>query len=189
MPAPKKSAVAGKSAKVAVSRHSTTSSAPRLELTVEVGAAAKALAPAVKRLEKALKKLDPKGLPIGALSDMLYDLRALGKLPQSLATPFDDLLAPVIKQVEEHFIQTLAVGESSGVQGKRSRTQISEAIIPVVKNWPLFYKHIKKTGEFELMNRAVNRAAVSERWDLKKRVPGVEPFHAKRVSCTKLSGK
>lgn len=160
-----------------------------LELTAEVSAAAKALAPAVKRLEKALKRLTPKGLPIGALSDMLYDLRAISKLPQSLSAPFDDLLEPAIKQVEEHFIQTLAVGESSGVQGKRSRTQISELSIPTVKDWKKFYAHIRKTGEFELMNKAVNRAAVHERWDNKRQVPGVEPYRAKKVSCTKLSGK
>lgn len=167
--------------------------APKVDVLVEVTAASKVLAPAVKRLTKALAKLDLKGMPIGATSDMLYDLRQLTKLLGTLSAPFEDLLTPVIRQVEDHFVSTLAVGESSGVQGKKSRTQISELVVPVIDTsndgWKKFYAHIKKTGEFELLNRAINRAAITERWDAKKNVPGISKFHQKRVSCTKLSGK
>lgn len=164
-------------------------SAPKIDIAAEIGAASKALGPAIKRLTKALAKLDPSKLPIGSVSDMLYELRQVSKLPKSLAAPFDDLLDPIIKQVEEHFVKTLAVGESSGVQGHKSRTQVTENVIPVVDDWPKFYAHIKKKGEFELLNRAVNRVAVQERWAEKKQVPGIGKFHAKKVSCTKLSGK
>jgi hypothetical protein len=163
--------------------------APKVDIVAEVGAASKALQPAVKRLTKALAKLDPAGLPVGALADLLYDLRAVSKLPKSLSAPFDDLLDPVIKAVEEHFVRTLAVGESSGVQGKKSRVQVSENVVPVVEDWTKFYAFVAKTKSFELMNRALNRASVTERWDDKKQVPGVGKFHAKKVSCTKLSGK
>ena len=52
-----------------------------------------------------------------------------------------------------------------------------------------FYAHLKKTGDFELLNRALNRAAVNERWAAHKQVPGVGKFHVKKVSCTKLGGK
>lgn len=164
-------------------------STPKLDIATEIAAAQKALKPAVTRLTKALAKLDPASLPIGALSDLLYDLRAVKKMPGDLSTPFDDLFDPLLKQVEEYFVAKLEVGESSGVQGGHSRTQISENIIPVVKDWKKFYAHIKKKGEFELLNRAVNRAAVTERWDNKKQVPGIGQFFAKKVSCTKLSGK
>lgn len=163
--------------------------APSLTVTDEVAAATKALLPAVKRITKSLNNLDASKLPIGSLADLLYELRQLGKVLGSLTTPFEDILPDTIKTVEEFFIQKLAVGESSGVQGRKSRVQITEQIIPVIQDWPKFYAHIKKTGEFELLNRAVNRASVTERWDAKKQVPGVGKFHSKRVSCTKLSGK
>jgi hypothetical protein len=164
-----------------------------VDTSTELAAAAKALAPAVARMKKAMAAVDPKGLPIGALADLLYDLRQLGKQHKALIAPFDDLVEPVIKAVEEHFVQTLAVGESSGVQGLRSRVQVTEAVIPVVETanggWEKLYAYIKKTGSFELLGRALNRAAVIERWDAKKQIPGVGKFHAKKVSCTKLGGK
>jgi hypothetical protein len=163
--------------------------APKLDMSPEIAAAVRALHPAVKRLGKVLQKLAVDKLPIGAVVDSLYDMKQLTKTLNALTAPFDDLLLPSVKLTEEHFIQKLAVGESSGVQGMKSRVQVTEAVIPVIDNWPDFYKHIKKTGEFELLNRAPNRLAIQERWDAKKQVPGVGKFHAKKVSCTKLGGR
>lgn len=163
--------------------------APKLDIVPEVSAATKALAPALKRLTRVLSNLDPSTLPIGALSDTLYDLRQLGKQLGSVTAAFDDILAPALKNLEEHFIQTLAVGESSGVQGMHSRTQITDDVIPVAEDWPRLYAYIARTKSFELLNKAINRNAVRERWDLKKEIPGVGKFRAKCVSCTKLSGK
>lgn len=164
-----------------------------LNVTAEVAAAQKALAPAVKRLTKLLAQLQPEKLPIGAVADAFYDMRQLSKVLKAVLDPFDDLLLPSVKATEEHFIQKLAVGESSGVQGLRSRVQVTESVVPVVETgadgWVKLYAHIKKTGEFELLNRALNKNAVQERWDAKKPVPGVGKFHAKKVSCTKLGGK
>ena len=161
----------------------------KLDIVPEVTAAGKALAPAVKRLTKLLATLDQESMPYGALCDSLYDLKQLTKMLNTLTAPFDDLVLPSVKATEEFFIQKLAVGESSGQQGMKSRVQVTESVIPVVKDWVAFYAHIKKKGEFELLNRAVNRAAVQERWDALKNVPGVDRFHAKKVSVTKLSGK
>lgn len=161
----------------------------KLEITPELTAAQKALSPAVKRLTKMLSKFAAGDLPVGALADTLYDLKQLGKLLNTLTAPFDDLVLPSVKQAEEHFVQTLAVGEASGVQGHKSRVQVTDSVVPVVEDWTKFYAHIKKTNEFELLNRAVNRAAVTERWEAKRQVPGVGKFHAKKVSCTKLGGK
>ena len=166
-----------------------TVKAPNVDIVKEVAAAAKALAPAAKRLTAALQRLDPKKLPFGAASDLLYQLRAVVAMVPNLNQPFDDVLAPAIKLLNEHFINSLAVGESSGVQGMTSRTQVTDNPVPVIAEggWPKFYAHVKKTGEFELLNKALNRNAVRERWDQKKQVPGVTVFHDKKVSCTKLS--
>jgi hypothetical protein len=163
--------------------------APSVDVAAELAAAAKALAPAVKRLTKALGALDPEALPIGAASDLLYDLRGLTSQLNGLTAPFGDITGPAVKTLEEYFINSLAVGESSGVQGMHSRSQVTDSAVPVVNDWTAFYAHIAKTKSWELLNKAVNRAAVTERWDLKKQVPGVGVFHAKRVSCTKLNGK
>ena len=168
-------------------------SPPKLDVAIEVAAASKALKPALTRLTKALPKLAPEEYPIGALADTLYELRQLNKVLSTVTAPFDDVIGPAIKAAEEYFIQKLAVGESSGVQGKKSRVQITDSVVPVVDTehdgWAKFYAYIKKTGEFELLNRAPNRVAIVERWDQKKQVPGITKFVSKKVSCTKLSGK
>lgn len=161
----------------------------KLDITAEVTAAQTALSPAVKRLNKILEKLALDKLPVGVVADALYDLKQLTKMLNTLTAPFDDLVLPSVKLVEAHFVSTLAVGESSGTQGMRSRIQITETAIPVPDDWPKTYAHIKTTGEFELLNKQLNREAVKERWDAKKQVPGVTKFIAKKVSCTKLSGK
>jgi len=160
-----------------------------IDINVEVMAAQKVVAPAVKRLTKALAKLEPKNMPVGAVADLLYDLRQLGKLAATITAPIGEVVEPAVKLLEEHFINTLAVGESSGVQGQHSRIQVTDSVVPVVDDWVKFYAHIAKTKEFELLNRAVNVAAVRERWDAKKKVPGLGTFHHKKVSATKLSGK
>ena len=161
--------------------------APNLDISREVALATKALVPAAKRLEKALAGLDPEKLPTGALADALYDLKGLSKLLSSITAPFDDFLPATVKAVEDHFVNTLAVGESSGVQGFMSRVQVTESAVPTLDDPQKFYAYVRKNNAFELLNRALNRAAIQERWDLKKQIPGVGVFHAKKVSCTKLS--
>ncbi len=162
---------------------------PKLELTTELTSAIKVLSPAVKRFTKALKTLDPAKVPVGALADLLYDLRQVSRTLSTLTAPFEDVVNPTIKLIEEHFVQTLSVDESSGVQGHKSRVQVTASVVPVVEDWEKFYAHIAKTKQFELLNRAANRSSIVERWDAKKQVPGIGKFTAKKVSCTKLSGK
>lgn len=165
---------------------------PNISILSEVETASRALAPALKRLTKALGKLKLEELVLnspGAAADLLYDLRQTSKLVPNLSAPFDDVLEPHIKSLEEHFIQRLEAGEASGVQGARSRVQVTVSAVPSVEDWAKFYAYIAKTKSFELLNKAPNRTAIAERWDAKKQVPGVGAFHVKKVSCTKLNGK
>jgi len=162
-----------------------------LAVLAEVMAAQKAVTPAVKRLAKALASLDEKlpGLPQGAVADLLYDLRQIGSLCNTVTAPLKEVVDPAIKTTEEYLINTLEKGDASGLQGKVARVQVTTSAVPTVTDWDKLYKYIGKTKSFELLNRAVNRAAVQERWDLKKQVPGVGVFNVPKVSCTKLGGK
>lgn len=116
----------------------------------------------------------------GARADLLYITRAARyKLQHEVAK-----LEAIESAIEEYFINNLSTKESTGVAGKVGRVQVQPKVVPVVEDWPKFYAHIKKTGEFELMQRRVAEGAVKERWDAKKQVPGVGRFNAKKVSCT-----
>ena len=169
----------------------TNRKAPSVDIVGEIKAASKALAPAVRRLERAFKGFDPATLPVGALADLLYALRQAAALPKTLVAPFDDLLSPVTKAIEESFVGTLAVGESSGVQGLTSRVQVTSSDVPVVKSedWNKFFAYVAKTKQWELLQHKVNTEAVRERWKNKRQVKFVGVFTAKKVSCTRLAGK
>ena len=163
-----------------------------VDVTKELIAAQKALAPAVKRLTKALGALNPKKIPIGSVVDLLYAIKTVKSALSALSKPLrEDVLEPAEKLLEEYFINNLAIGESSGVQGRAARVQISSSPQPVIKpeDWEKFFAYVAQTKQWELLQRKVNRDAVRERWDLKKQVKFVGVFNAKTVSCTKLTGK
>lgn len=95
-----------------------------------------------------------------------------------------------LKEVEtglnEHFIAHLPKSQASGVAGQTARVQLRTKIIPQVQDWNALYKHIKKSGEFELLQRRLTDSAIKERWEARQDVPGVGHFTAIVVSCTKL---
>lgn len=113
--------------------------------------------------------------------DLLYTTRAARYVVQNQIKKMEALEGAI----EQYFIEKLDK-DSSGLSGKVARVQIETKTIPVVEDWPALYKHIKKTGEFELLQRRLGEGAIKERWEAKKRVPGVGRFNAKKVSCTKL---
>jgi hypothetical protein len=163
---------------------------PSTAITAEVVAAQKALAPALRRLTKILVA-DFTKLPVGQAADLLYDLKQLSPQLATVTAPFEDALKPVIKSLEDYFIDSLEVGESSGTQGTYSRIQITSSSVPTIKpeDWQKFYEWVAKTKQWELLTHKVSTEAVRERWDQKKQVKFVTPYNVKKVSCTKLSGK
>ena len=56
---------------------------------------------------------------------------------------------------------------------------------PTIEDWPALYKHIQKTGEFELLQRRLNTGSVKERWEIGKKVPGVTAIPVESLSDTK----
>lgn len=161
-----------------------------LNITAELAAASKALAPAAKRLRTALAEAQayPEKLPQGAAADLRYSLGQLTAQLNQLTVAFDGVIADTIKVLDEHFIKSLQVGEASGVQGAVGRIQITESPVPIPEDWDLIYKHVLKTKDFSLLGKQLNRDTIRDLWKDKKRVPGIGKFNAKKVSVTKLRG-
>lgn len=118
----------------------------------------------------------------GARADLLYEADDLRLKVQKQA----EAIKKFVSKLEKWFIQELPEGEATGVAGKVARVQIKMKSRPSVIDWDKFYSHIKKKGEFELLNRAVNAKSVKERWEQGKQVPGVEKYDYKDVSVTKV---
>ena len=119
---------------------------------------------------------------LGACADLLYSLRAERLVQQKIA----DEMEAQEKALKEHIIKTLPKSQASGVSGKLANVKVEKRQVAQVKDWKKFYAHLKKTGDFELLGRTLKQEAVRERWEARKKVPGVETFDAITVSCTKV---
>lgn len=119
---------------------------------------------------------------IGACADKLYETRQRRLEIQKEV----DTLSAQETQLKNYIIDTLPKSEASGVAGKLCRVSVVTKKVPQVKDWDVFYKHIKKTGEFELLSRSIGKAAIEERWENGKKIPGVESFDVTTVSINKV---
>lgn len=130
--------------------------------------------------ESAPKYKFPKAM--GACADQLFKIREKRKEMQKLV----DAVEAEEKALKEHIINNLPKSEASGVAGKLCRVTVITKQIPQVQDWDKFYAHVKKTGDFELLQRRLTDTAVKERWENGKKIPGVESFNAVTLSINKL---
>lgn len=119
---------------------------------------------------------------MGACADRLYQLRQKRLEMQKEV----DKVAAEETALKNHIIENLPKSEASGVAGKLARVTVVTKQIPQVKDWDAFYKYVKKTGSFDLMQRRITDAAIKERWEAGKEVPGVEHFNAVSISINRV---
>lgn len=119
---------------------------------------------------------------LGACADRLYTLR---RDRLKLTHEAEEYKAEE-SQLKDHVIATLPKSEASGVAGKLALVKIETKQVPQVEDWDAFYKHVRKTGEFDLMGRMLSKEAVEARLADGKKVPGVKMFPALVVSVTKV---
>lgn len=118
---------------------------------------------------------------LGACADLLYKLReeksALSKKVKKLESE--------INEIKEYVIKTLPKSKAEGVTGKVANIQVKTKDVPHVVDWEKLRKHITRTKNWDLLTRSVAAAAVKERWDAGKKVPGIDPYTVTKVSITK----
>lgn len=119
---------------------------------------------------------------LGACADKVFELRQARLAQQKLV----DAIEEEEKALKEHIINTLPKSETTGVAGKLARVTVVTKQVPQVKDWESFHKHIKKTGDFDLLSRALGKAAIEARWEAGKKVPGVEAFTTVSLSINKV---
>lgn len=124
-----------------------------------------------------------KALPksLGACADLLFDLRE----KRLKAERQVEAMRSEEARLKDHIINALPKGDT-GARGRHHQVAVVTATVPRVVDWDRFHQYIKRTGAFELLQRRVADAAVAERWDDRKTVPGVEPHTIVKVSLTKI---
>jgi hypothetical protein len=127
-------------------------------------------------------KLSGKPKNAAQAADMLYSVRAQRLAMQKQV----DALQARETELKNYILDTLPKSDATGASGKLARAQLNVVVEPVAEDWLKIHRHIKRTGEFDLLNRALNRVAVRERWENGKTIPGVGKFNNVKVSLTKL---
>lgn len=150
--------------------------------------------------EKKAVKLPKFPKSLGACVDLYHDTRE----KRLAANRVTEEIKTVETAISNHIIDNLPKGDEGAV-GSRYRGTVKTETIFQVEDWDKFYGHIKKTGNFELLNRALNQAAVREHTDVlnekldlanakikdakqrkpRKMLPGVKTFTAVKLSVTK----
>jgi hypothetical protein len=119
---------------------------------------------------------------IGACADRLYAI----KLAKAEVAKQEKLLDEEKSLLTDHIINTLPKSETTGVAGKTARVTVVESSVPRVTDWDLFWEKFNKKKDFDLLNKAVNAAAINARIDAGKAVAGVEMFKLKKLSLNKV---
>jgi len=117
---------------------------------------------------------------VGALIDSMYDLREAKRALESKIEDIDK----VYRQHEEELMKKLDDSGLDKASGKLASASISSTNVGNVTDWETLYKYIKRTNNFQLLQRRLSDPAYRELMELKGTVPGVQPFIRKRLNLT-----
>jgi hypothetical protein len=93
-----------------------------------------------------------------------------------------DKLEEKEKKLKQYLMDAFLETKSTAIGGRLVEISVVEKVEPTVENYDALYKHVQATGEFDLLYRRVNAAAVKERWQLHEKVPGVVGFPVQSLS-------
>ena len=119
---------------------------------------------------------------LGECADLLGKLKA----DEAAANKIVDAIHADRVALSEHIIANLPKSKATGVSGRAWNAKVVSKIIPQVRDWPAFWAWIRKTQSEDVLQKRLNDAAIKERWEADKIVPGVEAFTAVVVSLTKI---
>lgn len=118
---------------------------------------------------------------LGDCADALYTTRA-----ERLSIKKDvAALEDYEKEIKNYIIDNLPKSNASGITGKVATATIQPKDIPIVEDWDIFGKYLKKTGFYHLLQRRLSVEAVNEILDSGKKIPGVAMFRVLEVNVRK----
>ena len=88
-------------------------------------------------------------------------------------------LAEQIKQcneklaaIEADIMEQMSNAGISQAASDKASCNMKKVTHPAITDWDAFYKHVAQTGEFELLHKRLSLAAIRERWEAGKEIPG-----------------
>ena len=116
---------------------------------------------------------------LGSTTDKLYVLK---ERQRELEEKVNEIKAEYAA-LEEQLLARLDAEESTKCGGKKATASVTFTDVADVENWDEFHAWIKKTGNFQVLQKRVSDAAWREIRDLKKAPPpGTKAFTKKRLN-------
>lgn len=115
---------------------------------------------------------------LGELIDELQHIRDEKRKASAEVERLSAAYAEVEAKVEEQ-LSSMGLDKASG---STATVSLSKVVAANVEDWDAFYKFIKRTGYFHLLQRRTSDPACRELFEQKGSIPGVTP-----VSLTKLN--
>ena len=122
-----------------------------------------------------------KKMSLGACADKLHEIRDLRRKMQKVV----DAVEEIEKALNGHIIDNVPKGDGGAI-GRLYKATVNVEDVPTVKDWTQFYAYIVKTKRFDMIQKRLSTAAITELWEAGKKVPGVEKFRVLKVSLTKI---
>ncbi len=120
---------------------------------------------------------------LGQLADIFYEMKKARLAADKVA----DGLKKIEVQASSLALDQMIKQEISAVGGKLLQLAVGDPQdVPSVKDWPKLHAYIKKTGNFQLLERRPSVAAFRELWDDGKVVPGVDKFPVVKLKESKV---
>lgn len=128
-----------------------------------------------------MAKTKSKEIPLGVLIDGLYEMRAERI---ELARKVDDMKGQErIRRTE--ILDRLKAQKAEKSSGKHATASRTVSTTYRAADWKKVYAHIKKTGDFDLLQQRLATTACDARFAAGKKVPGVEAFEIEDLSVSK----
>ena len=89
------------------------------------------------------------------------------------------------KAIKAYLIEKLPK-DDTGAAGHVARVEKYVKVVPRADDWDKIYDHIRKTGNFALLQKRLGETAIKEIWDENKNVPGIVSFQLYAISVKKV---
>lgn len=97
-----------------------------------------------------------------------------------------DELEKLERALKSKLMDALKAASISSIGGKKVKAELKEKKRPAVGDWGKLYAHIKKTGDFDLLQKRLTDSAVEARWEDEIEIPGVYAMGVDELSYSEI---
>jgi hypothetical protein len=117
---------------------------------------------------------------IGGLADAMFELREHKRELEAEVKKVEESIG----LIEQELLELLDAQETTRGDGKLATVSVSEAVVPVVKDWDAFWDYVFRSKNTQLLQNRVSAPAWREICEVESMPPGTEPFVKRGIRLT-----